>query len=261
MLRLIVTICLAVVLVSNSTRRVKTNNQHRPLYSLLYSVPTVIVLAIILVLGFFMYYRHKTPCLSRGAITVDEELHMCVPPSPEMVKKNLPIQLVEVLSQGQYGTVWKANFLKETVAVKIISVNEKPAWLAERDFYTNCNLDHENILKFLAAERHGDCQLEYWLITEYHENGSLSDYLKKNVVCIGDFCKLTASLARGLSYLHAEVYEDKPCIAHRDIKSKNVLVKKDSTCSISDFGLAAKFEAGNTLGEAHGHVCLSTAHS
>ena len=33
----------------------------------------------------------------------------------------------------------------------------------------------------------------------------------------------------------------KPAIAHRDIKSKNVLVKKNGTCCIADLGLAVRF--------------------
>ena len=33
----------------------------------------------------------------------------------------------------------------------------------------------------------------------------------------------------------------KPAIAHRDIKSKNILVKNDGSCCIADLGLAVKF--------------------
>ena len=49
----------------------------------------------------------------------------------------------------------------------------------------------------------------------------------------------------------------KPAIAHRDLKSKNILVKKDMTCCISDFGLAIKFDGMNlSLSEAKGQVSM-----
>lgn len=35
----------------------------------------------------------------------------------------------------------------------------------------------------------------------------------------------------------------KPAIAHRDIKSKNILVKKCETCAIADLGLAVKHDS------------------
>ena len=46
----------------------------------------------------------------------------------------------------------------------------------------------------------------------------------------------------------------KPAIAHRDFKSKNVLLKNDMTACIADFGLALIFEPGKSCGETHGQV-------
>ncbi len=46
----------------------------------------------------------------------------------------------------------------------------------------------------------------------------------------------------------------KPAIAHRDFKSKNVLIKSDMTACIADFGLALVFEPGKAVGDAHGQV-------
>ena len=35
----------------------------------------------------------------------------------------------------------------------------------------------------------------------------------------------------------------KPAIAHRDLKSKNILVKRDLTCAIADLGLCVRHNA------------------
>ncbi|RWW31495.1 hypothetical protein BHE74_00004972 [Ensete ventricosum] len=47
--------------------------------------------------------------------------------------------------------------------------------------------------------------------------------------------KISIGVARGLAFLHEEV---QPHIIHRDIKASNVLLDKDLTPKISDFGLA-----------------------
>jgi serine/threonine protein kinase len=39
-------------------------------------------------------------------------------------------------------------------------------------------------------------------------------------------------------------FKGKPGIAHRDIKSKNILVRDDGACVIADFGLAVTHESG-----------------
>lgn len=43
--------------------------------------------------------------------------------------------------------------------------------------------------------------------------------------------------------LNAYAYIGKPGIAHRDLKSKNILVKKNCTCAIADLGLAVRHDS------------------
>lgn len=47
--------------------------------------------------------------------------------------------------------------------------------------------------------------------------------------------KICIGVARGLAFLHEDV---QPHIIHRDIKASNILLDKDLTPKISDFGLA-----------------------
>lgn len=51
------------------------------------------------------------------------------------------------------------------------------------------------------------------------------------------------SITRGLSHLHTELQKGddlKPCIAHRDLNTRNILVNANLTCCIADFGFALK---------------------
>ncbi|XP_076334624.1 activin receptor type-2A-like isoform X7 [Tachypleus tridentatus] len=178
-------------------------------------------------------------------------------PSPLSLK---PVQLMEIKAQGKFGAVWKAQMLNEFVAVKIFPFQDKSSWQMEQMIYQLPQMKHNNILDFIAAERRGDgFQLEYWLITAYHERGSLSDFLKANVVSWKELLIITDSIARGLMHLHEELPQSKlegykPSIAHRDFKSKNVLLKNDMTACVADFGLALVFLNEQSSGDTHGQV-------
>jgi serine/threonine protein kinase len=54
------------------------------------------------------------------------------------------------------------------------------------------------------------------------------------------------AIVSGILHLHTEIFgtQGKPAIAHRDIKSKNILMKNHFSCCIADFGLAVTQTTG-----------------
>ncbi|XP_047671541.1 activin receptor type-1 isoform X2 [Tachysurus fulvidraco] len=193
-----------------------------------------------------------------GDSTLAELLdHSCTSGSgsglPFLVQRTVArqISLVECVGKGRYGEVWRGQWQGENVAVKIFSSRDEKSWFRETEIYNTVLLRHENILGFMASDmtsRNSSTQL--WLITHYHEHGSLYDYLQRTAVSAPDALNMATSVASGLVHLHAEILgtEGKPAIAHRDLKSKNILVKKDMRCCIADLGLAVTHtQADNQL--------------
>ncbi|XP_074649583.1 bone morphogenetic protein receptor type-1B-like [Tubulanus polymorphus] len=165
---------------------------------------------------------------------------------PLLVQRTIAkqIHLVRSVGKGRYGEVWKGKWRGESVAVKIFFTTEEASWFRETELYQTVLLRHDNILGFIAADIKGTGSwTQLFLITDYHEHGSLHDYLKANVLSTSDMLRLAHSAVCGLSHLHTEIYgtRGKPAIAHRDIKSKNILVKKNGTCCIADLGLAVRY--------------------
>ena len=178
---------------------------------------------------------------------------------------NHPPELLNEIGQGRYATVHKVRYHGEIVAAKIFK--RRDAWEKERDIYETPLLKHENILCFIRAEEVVDIQgvHSYCLYFNYHPQGSLYSYLQTNNLTIEQFCRFSRSVAAGLAFLHSEILEGgilkKPAIAHRDLKSKNILVKSDLTCCINDYGLAIKFSNRGDPIEAQGQVHKVHVHS
>ncbi|XP_075055791.1 activin receptor type-1-like isoform X2 [Mixophyes fleayi] len=162
---------------------------------------------------------------------------------PFLVQRTVARQvtLLKCVGKGRYGEVWRGMWQGENVAVKIFSSRDEQSWFRETEIYNTVLLRHENILGFIASDmtsRNSSTQL--WLITHYYDNGSLYDYLQRTTVDPEECLQLAVSIICGLVHLHVEIFgtQGKPAIAHRDLKSRNILVKANKQCCIADLGLA-----------------------
>ncbi|XP_023329711.1 TGF-beta receptor type-1 [Eurytemora carolleeae] len=164
---------------------------------------------------------------------------------PILVQRSIArqVSLLECVGKGRYGEVWKGYWRGESVAVKIFSSRDEKSWFRESEIYQTVMLRHENILGFIASDNKDEGVVtQLWLVTDYYENGSLFDYLSRCLVSAPQMIKMAMSIATGLSHLHMDIIgtQGKPAIAHRDLKSRNILVKRDLTCAIADLGLCVK---------------------
>ena len=140
---------------------------------------------------------------------------------------------------GGYGSVYKTLLSTgQVVAVKKIHENggvaNEEAFESETSILTK--IRHRNIIKlygFCLHTRHS------FLVYEFMERGSLekilSDDGKAKELEWAKRVNVVKGLANAISYMHHECC---PCIVHRDISSKNVLLDGEYEAHLSDFGSA-----------------------
>lgn len=125
------------------------------------------------------------------------------------------------IGKGRYGEVWRGVWHGENVAVKIFFSRDEASWARETEIYSTIMLRHENILGYMGSDvtSVNSCT-QLWLITHYHELGSLYDYLNNHNLTAQQMMDIVLSAASGLVHLHTEIFgtDGKPAIAHRDIK-------------------------------------------
>ncbi|KAL2511397.1 VH1-interacting kinase [Abeliophyllum distichum] len=142
-----------------------------------------------------------------------------------------------LIGEGAYGEVYLVRWRGTEVAAKTIRSSIASNQTVKENFLKELalwqKLRHPNIVQFLGVLKHPDRLI---FITEYLQNGSLYDILKRK----GRLDTLSAvayalDIARGMNYLH----QHKPrAIIHRDLTPRNVLQDEAGRLKVTDFGLS-----------------------
>ncbi|XP_005750384.1 bone morphogenetic protein receptor type-2-like [Pundamilia nyererei] len=222
-------------------RAEQTDHRLKPEVTVLIALVTIAIAAILIValfLGYRIIKRKQKHSLS--AVDVLEAANA----ESSIDLDNL--KLLELIGRGRYGAVFRGSLNERCVAAKLFGSANRQNYVNERSIYCVPLLQqHDNIARFLTANERttADGRPEFLIIMEYYPHGCLSHYLSLHTVDWLTCCRMTHGVTRGLAFLHTELHrgdQHKPAVAHRDLTSRNVLVRADLSCVLADFGLSMR---------------------
>jgi serine/threonine protein kinase len=149
-----------------------------------------------------------------------------------------PYEIVKLLGAGGMGEVYKARDTKldRPVAIKFLSSTMADV-AARRRFQREAqlasSLNHPHILTVYDV---GEYEGRQYLVTEFIDGGTLSDWAKAEKRTWRQIVDLLTGVADGLAAAHTAA------IMHRDIKPANILVARNGYAKLADFGLAKLVE-------------------
>lgn len=153
---------------------------------------------------------------------------------------------VNKLGEGGFGQVYKGLLADglEIAAKRLSKGSKQGIRELKSELLLLAKLQHRNLVKLIGACVH---QEENILVYEYIPNKSLDAFIfddeKRKQLAWETRYKIICGIARGMVYLHDE---SRVKVIHRDLKPSNILLEKDMTPKICDFGLARVFEGDHT---------------
>jgi serine/threonine-protein kinase len=161
----------------------------------------------------------------------------------------------EIIGTGGMAVVYKAYdiVLHRFVAIKIL----KEEFAADNEFRKRFNneaqavakLSHNNIVSIYDVS-HDQSEADY-IVMELCEGVTLKDYLrKKHHLSWQETVYFAQQVARALDHAHSRG------IIHQDIKPQNIMLLRDGTAKVMDFGIASFANSQETrkVSEAIGSV-------
>ena len=162
--------------------------------------------------------------------------------------KRAELEVADRVGKGAYGGVWQATLLdtKQDVVVKVMwpepdldpedAKHESPGVERRETFKREIEImrrvgTHPNIIGVLGATADSTCIVFEQAITDLHQ------IIKKQKRSLGlpTVIHILRDILLGVQYLHSNHF------VHRDLKPANILVFKNFTCKLGDFGLAREF--------------------
>ena len=154
-------------------------------------------------------------------------------------------EILERIGTGGMAVVYKAKChrLNRLVAVKIL----KSDLAQDEDFRRRFNaesqavaqLSHPNIVSVYDVSKGGDTE---YIVMELIDGITLKQYMeRRGLLNWRESLHFITQIMRGLSHAHSRG------IVHRDIKPQNIMVLRDGSVRVADFGIACLENSAQTL--------------
>ena len=154
-------------------------------------------------------------------------------------------EILDVIGVGGMAVVYKARChrLNRLVAIKIL----KDDYLQDEEFRRRFHaesqavamLSHPNIVSVYDVSSSDEAD---YIVMELIDGISLKQYMeKKGVLNWKETLHFAIQIGKALEHAHSRG------VVHRDIKPHNVMVLKNGSVKVADFGIARLMSKGNTL--------------
>ncbi|KAK6634789.1 hypothetical protein RUM44_000036 [Polyplax serrata] len=156
---------------------------------------------------------------------------------------NVKLIVKRVIAEGGFAIVYVVvdpNSGKEYALKRLLASDpESDANILEEINVLKKLSGHPNIIQYLAAasvdktvSSHG--KNEYLILTELCSKGNLVDCLNNRTTPLSPYviCRIFWQTCKAVQHMHSQV----PPVIHRDLKIENLLISKDNTIKLCDFG-------------------------
>ena len=154
-------------------------------------------------------------------------------------------EILELIGSGGMANVYKARChrLNRLVAIKILKSDLADNADFRRRFRDEsravAQLSHANIVSVYDVSTSGETE---YIVMELIDGITLKQYMeRRGRMDWRESLHFISQIMRGLSHAHSRG------IIHRDIKPQNIMVLRDGSVKVADFGIACLANAGQTL--------------